>query len=154
MSDAIKAILDHPDFPQRLAWWREDFGPDQAIIKEGDVTRDLYLIESGILRVNKDVEVTEERHMQSGLLELSAGDIFGELNLFGESTRSASVVAMSQGVLIHIDGNELSKFMDQHIELGYALLKEFFIRDAAALDFSNMRYSVLYARQLLQDDES
>ena len=153
MSAALQAILAHPDFPQRLAWWREDFGPEQAIIKEGDVTRDLYLIERGVVRVNKDVEVTEERHMQSGLLELSGGDIFGELNLFGEATRSATVVAMTRGVLIHIDGNELSKFMDQHIELGYALLKEFFIRDAAALGYSNQRYSTIYARQLRQDDE-
>ena len=154
MSAAMQAILEHPDFPQCFAWWREEVGPEQAIIKEGDVTRDLYLIERGVVRVNKDVEVNEGRHMQSGLLELSVGDIFGELNLFGEASRSASVVAMSQGVLIHIDGNELSKFMDQHIELGYALLKEFFIRDAAALDFSNQRYSTIYARQLRQDDES
>jgi len=153
MSATLQTILEHPDFPQRLAWWREDFGPEQAIIKEGDNARDLYLIERGVLRVNKDVEVTEERHMQSGLLELSAGDVFGELNLFGKATRSASVVAMTQGVLVHIDGNELAEFMDQHIELGYALLKEFFNRHAVALGYSNQRYSTIYARQLRQDDE-
>ena len=34
MSAALQAILEHPDFPQRLAWWREDIGPEQAIIKE------------------------------------------------------------------------------------------------------------------------
>ena len=154
MSAALQTILEHPAFPQRLAWWREDFGPGQAIIKEGDITRDLYLIERGVVRVNKDVEVTEERHMQSGLLELSAGDVFGELNLFGEALRSASIIAMTPGVLIHIDGNELSKFMDQHIEHGYALLKEFFISHAAALGYSNQRYSIIYARQLRQDDEN
>jgi CRP-like cAMP-binding protein len=154
MSAALQAILERPDFPQRLAWWREDFGPEQVIIKEGDVTRDLYLIERGVVRVNKDVEVAEDRHMQSGLLELSAGDVFGELNLFGKATRSASIIAMTPGVLIHIDGNELSGFMDQHIELGYALLKEFFIRHAAALGYSNQRYSNIYARQLRQDEKN
>jgi CRP-like cAMP-binding protein len=153
MSAALQNILEHPDFPQRLAWWREDFGPDQAIIKEGDITRDLYLIESGVVRVNKDVEVTTDRHMQSGLMELSAGDIFGELNLFGETTRSASVIAMTRGVMVHIDGNVLLEFMDQHIVLGYALLKEFFILHAVALGLSNERYGLLYARQLRQDDE-
>ncbi len=153
MPAAIQAILDHPDFPQRLAWWREDFDLGQVIIKEGDITRDLYLIESGVVRVNKDVEVTEDRHMQSGLVELSEGEFFGELNLFGETTRSASVVAMNKGVLIHIDGNTLLEFMDQHIDLGYALLKELFIRISDALSFSNDRYSALYARQLRQDDE-
>ena len=153
MSAAIQAILDHPDFPHRIAWWREDFGPGQVIIKEGDVTQNLYLIESGVLRVNKDVEVSEGRHMQSGLLELSEGEFFGELNLFGETTRCASIVALNKGVLIHIDGKALLEFMDQHIDLGYALLKELFIRASDALSFSNDRYSALYARQLSQDDE-
>ncbi len=154
MPDVIKAILDHPDFPRRKAWWREDFGAGQAIIEEGDITRDLYLIESGRVRVNKDVEITGDRHVQSGLLELGAGEIFGELNLFGMTTRSASVVALTKGVMIHIDGNVLSAFMDRHIELGYALLKEFFVQVSAALSVSNGRYSALYARQLHQDDES
>ena len=153
MLAGIQTILDHPDFPRRTAWWREDFGAGQAIVEEGDITRDLYLIESGVVRVSKDVKVTEDRHVQSGLLELSAGEIFGELNLFGMTTRSASVVALTKGVMIHIDGNALSEFMDRHIELGYALLKEFFIRHATALGLSNDRYSDLYARQLRQDDE-
>ncbi len=91
--------------------------------------------------------------MQSGLLELGEGELFGELNLFGETTRSASIVAMSKSVLIHIDGNVLLEFMDQHIDLGYALMKEFFVRATVALGVSNDRYSALYARQLRKDDE-
>ena len=42
--------------------------------------------------------------------------------------------------------------MEQHIELGYALLKEFFIMHADTLSFSNDRYSSLYARKLSQDE--
>jgi len=38
MSAALQAILEHPDFPECFAWWREEVGPEQAIIKEGDVT--------------------------------------------------------------------------------------------------------------------
>lgn len=152
MSAALQAIMEHPDFPRRRAWWREDFGPGQAIVEERDSTRDLFLIESGVVRVNVDVEISESRHMQSGLLELSAGEVFGELSLFGGVTRSASVVALVPGVFIHFDGNALGEFMDQHIELGYALLKEFFIRHSAALSDSNERYSALYARQLRRDE--
>ena len=153
MSAALQAILDHPDFPQRRAWWREDFGPEQAIVEENDRCRDLFMIESGVVRVNKDIAVTEERHMQSGLLELCNGEIFGELSLFGDVVRSASVVALTKGVLVHVDGILLAKFMDQHSELGYALLKEFFICHSAALSDCNQRYSALYARQLREDGE-
>ncbi len=152
MSAALQAILDHPAFPQRHAWWREDFGPGQAIVEEYHRSRDLFMIESGVVRVNKDIAVTEERHMLSGLLELSKGEIFGELCLFGDVVRSASVVALARGVLIHVDGILLAKFMDQHVELGYVLLKEFFIHHAAMLSDGNERYSALYARQLLEDD--
>ena len=151
MSAALQAILDHPGFPRRTAWWREDFGPGQTIVEEKAVTRDLFLIESGVVRVNKDIEVTAERHMQSGLLELSAGEIFGELNLFGNVTGSATVIALTKGVVIHVDGKLLAEFMGQHLELGYSLLKEFFIRHSAALSDSNERYSALYARQLRED---
>ena len=50
-------------------------------------------------------------------------------------------------------GKALLEFMDLHLDLGYALLKELFIRASDALSFSNDRYSALYARQLSQDDE-
>ena len=148
MSVAIRTILDHPEFPQRKAWWREDFGPDQIIIEEGAAGRDLFLIESGVVRANKDVEVTPEQHMQSGLIELSAGDTFGELTLFGTTSRLVSVVALSQSVIIHIDGKQFAAFMDRFPELGYAVLKEFFIKHVELLRMANYRLSGLYADKL------
>ena len=152
MSAALQTILEHPDFQPCHGWRREDFSSGQSIVDENDHSRDLFLIERGLVRINMNIEVTEERHMQSGLLEMSSGEVFGELSLFGEVTRSASVVALTEGVLIRIDGNLLVAFMDQHIELGYTLLKEFFIRHSGALSDSNERFSTLYARHLRADE--
>ena len=152
MPAALQAILEHPDFPRHHGWWREDYTSGQSLVDENDTSRDLFLIESGLVRVNRNIEVTEGRHMQSGLLELGAGEVFGELSLFGDVTRSASVIALTEGVLLRIDGNVLAEFMDQHIALGYALLKEFFIRHSAALSHSNERFSALYARHLRSDE--
>ena len=154
MSTALQAILEHPDFQPSHGWRREDFSSGQSIVDENDLSRDLFLIERGLVRINMNIEVTEGRHMQSGLLEMSSGDVFGELSLFGEVNRSASVIALTEGVLIRLDGNLLVAFMDQHIELGYTLLKEFFIRHSAALSNSNERFSALYARHLRADDGS
>ena len=148
----LQTILEHPDFPRHPGWRREEFTSGQSIIDENDTSRDLFFIESGLVRVNRNIEVTEGRHMQSGLLELGAGDVFGELSLFGDVTRSASVIALTEGVLIRLEGNVLAAFMDQHMALGYALLKEFFIRHSAALSHSNERYSALYARHLRSDE--
>lgn len=148
MSAAIQAILAHPEFPQREAWWKEQFDPRYTIIEEGDASRDLFLIERGVVRINKAVEIGPDEEMQSGLVEMSAGDTFGELNLYGTTSRIASVVALSQTELVHIDGNALTHFMDRFPELGYPLLKEFFIKHAALLRQANYRLSGLYADRL------
>lgn len=151
MTPAFKALLEHPEFPRRSAWWKEDFGPGQLIIQEGEIGRDVFLIESGVVRINKDIEISPDEHMQSGLLELCAGDTFGELNLFGTTSRIASVVALSQSVLIHIDGKQLTDFMEAHPELGYPLLREFFIKHADLLKQANYRISGLYSEKLQQE---
>jgi CRP-like cAMP-binding protein len=148
MSAAIQAILEHPDFPRRKAWWKEDFEPQHTIIEEGDASRDVFLIERGVVRINKSVEIGPDQEIQSGLLELSAGDTFGELNLFGTTSRIASVIALSQSALIHINGDALTQFMDRYPELGYPLLKEFFIKHADLLRRANYRLSGLYADRL------
>lgn len=148
MSAAIQAILAHPEFPRHEAWWMEEFGPRHTIIEEGDANRDVFMIERGVVRINKAVEIGPDEEMQSGLLELSAGDTFGELNLFGTTSRIASVVALSQTELVHIDGNILTQFMDRYPELGYPLLKEFFIKHADLLRQANYRISGLYADRL------
>lgn len=148
MTPAFTALLEHPEFPRRSAWWKEDFGPGQKIIEEGESGQDVFLIESGVVRINKDIEISPDEHMQSGLLELSAGDTFGELNLFGTTSRVASVVALSQSVLIHIDGKQLTHFMETHPELGYPLLREFFIKHAGLLKQANYRISGLYSEKL------
>jgi CRP-like cAMP-binding protein len=148
MSAAIRAILEHPEFPRRKAWWKEDFGPQHTIIEEGDASRDVFFIESGVVRINKAVEIGPDQEFQSGLLELSGGDSFGELNLFGTTSRIASVIALSQTVLIHINGDALTQFMDRNPALGYPLLKEFFIKHADLLRQANYRLSGLYADRL------
>ena len=148
MSEALYNILKHPQFPQDRVWWNEFFDPDDLILKEGEPSRDLYLIISGTVRVNMKVEVDDARVMQSGLIELTHGDTFGELNLYGLSERTASVVALSATEVIRIDGKALSTFMDAHPELGYPVLKHYFLLHADLLRSLNIKVSRLYAAEL------
>ncbi|MGB7934549.1 MAG: hypothetical protein WCH04_20450 [Gammaproteobacteria bacterium] len=71
MSEALHEILKHPQFPREEVWWEERFAPDDTILKEGESSRDLYLIVSGTVRINMQVEVDHARVMQSGLIELT-----------------------------------------------------------------------------------
>jgi CRP/FNR family cyclic AMP-dependent transcriptional regulator len=148
MSEALQSILRHPQFPQDKVWWEEFFDPDDTILKEGEASRDLYLIVSGTVRVNMQVQVDDSRVMQSGLVELTRGDTFGELNLYGQSERTASVVALSDIEVIRIDGRALSSFMDAHPQLGYPVLKHYFLLHAELLRSLNIKVSGLYAAKL------
>jgi CRP/FNR family cyclic AMP-dependent transcriptional regulator len=148
MSEALYAILRHPDFPRGKVWSEEYFSPEDVILREGEASRDLYLIVGGTVRVNRQVEVDDTRSMQSGLIELTHGDTFGELNLYGQAERSASVVALSDTEVIRIDGKALSAFMDAHPELGYAVLKHYFLLHAELLRSLNIKVGGLYAAEL------
>ncbi len=95
-------------------------------IREGEKERKMYLIERGSLRVSCRVELEDNRAIQPGLHDLGAGDLFGELALFEAHPRTASVVAIDEGELLEIDCRRLSAYLEQHPEIGYAILKIMF----------------------------
>lgn len=101
--------------------------PNERIIRQGDHDRYLYVLQSGKVRVSARVGIEGERHIQPGLVDLGPGAVFGELNLFEAGTRSASVVAIEEGCLLRIDAARLVDFLDQHPDLGYQLLRHFFL---------------------------
>jgi CRP-like cAMP-binding protein len=111
MSESLDSILKHPEFPRGKLWRETFYGPDDMILRQGETRRDLYLIASGTGRVNRQVEVDDARIVPSGLIEPTHGDTFGELNLYGQADRSASVVALSDAEIVRIDGKALSAFM-------------------------------------------
>lgn len=83
---------------------------------EGDA---MYLIVSGRLKVVSTIEDGKE-----ALLDfLHDGDYFGELSLFDQELRSASVIAVEDSVLIRISRAELLGFLQRHPEANLILLR-------------------------------
>lgn len=72
----------------------------KTIIREGGYANDLYAIEEGTVRVERDGE---------HLADLGPGDVFGEQGLLEKSQRSATVIATSPVRLIKIEHWELSR---------------------------------------------
>jgi CRP-like cAMP-binding protein len=64
-------------------------GPNDVLIREGDVSDQLFLLMSGRMRVTKGVEGTEFT-----MNEIGAGELLGEVAAFDQQPRSASVVAL------------------------------------------------------------
>ncbi len=148
MSEALQTILNHGEFPSGKYWEEVQYEAGETILREGDTSRDIYLIINGVVRVNMAVDVSPEQHLESGLMEMTHGETFGELNLFGLADRVASVVAMSTTRLIRIDGAALTVFMDRYPELGYPVLKEYLVKHAEMLRSAKERIGELYADKL------
>ncbi|MFC1684964.1 Crp/Fnr family transcriptional regulator [Pseudomonadota bacterium] len=145
MISSIKEIIENSDFPEGTVWKRRSFQSHEAIVQEGDDGQTLFLITAGTLRVTASVIIEEDRRVQPGLCDLSAGDLFGELCLFGNHPRSASVVAVTDGELIEIDAKQLRTYMDANPETGYLILKELFDTITQRLNKANKRAEQLFS---------
>tara|TARA_B100001971_G_C18268036_1_gene596494 strand:- start:65247 stop:65687 length:441 start_codon:yes stop_codon:yes gene_type:complete len=77
---------------------------DTVICKEGDLTKDLYVIVSGKLMV-----CSRNNTMVTPLAYLSDGDYFGEFSFFDNQARSADVIAVKETKLLKIPQAELKK---------------------------------------------
>ncbi|MFT5127537.1 MAG: ABC-type bacteriocin/lantibiotic exporter with double-glycine peptidase domain [Rhodothermales bacterium] len=98
--DALHALLD--------ALEPESVSAGQMLIREGDPSGPLYIVESGQFRVcrgGKDLAFI--RH----------GDFFGELSSLRGSARSASVVALSDSNVWRLTPEKIAAITDAHPEL-------------------------------------
>ncbi len=126
MENLIKEILSDPTFIQGVAWKRWHFYAGEVIVKEGDVAKSLFLVEKGKLRVSVHVELEEHRNMKTGVGDLEKGDIFGDTCLHESSVRTASVIAMTDGCLLEINGEKLGEYLDARPNKGYLFYKKLF----------------------------
>ncbi len=95
------------------------YSKGETIIHQDDDGSSMYLIISGRLKVVSTIEDGKE-----ALLDfLHDGDYFGELSLFDQESRSASVIAVEDSILIHISRAELLGFLERHPEANLILLR-------------------------------
>ncbi|HEX8066554.1 MAG TPA: Crp/Fnr family transcriptional regulator [Thermoleophilaceae bacterium] len=90
----------------------------EAVFREGDTGDTCYVIRAGSVRVTR-------RHSDGRtitLAELREGDIFGELAMFGDETRSATVEAMEDTEGIALLAGDLRRTMLAHPAIAVAML--------------------------------
>jgi CRP-like cAMP-binding protein len=144
-STVIPELLASPDFRRAVDWRRRPFAAGEVIVQEGQLDRSLFLIEEGSADVVCDVWLEDDKHIRPGIWVLGPGDLFGELVLFDQRPRAASVVARTPGRVVAIDAESLRAFLDGHPELGYRLLKELFALLTERLRRANQRLESVFA---------
>ncbi|TAK59989.1 cyclic nucleotide-binding domain-containing protein [Methylobacter sp.] len=145
MENLIKQIIDDQSFPKGVAWQRWKFYANEVIVKEGDVAKSLFFVESGQLRVSVHVELEERRNLKTGVGDLGKGDLFGDTCLHESSVRTASVIAITDGCLLEINGEKLGEYLDAHPTKGYLFYKELFEILFKRLSSGNRRIEYLLA---------
>ena len=101
----------------------------EAIVRQGEMGNCMYMIQSGTVEV---VQEQEGRHVR--LTTLGEGDIFGEMALFEQQPRSATVRAVGEARVLTIDKRVFFRQVHRDPTLAFNVLKKMskHIRDTSA----------------------
>ncbi len=87
-----------------------DFEPGQVVFREGDSSDTCYVVRSGRARAVRE-------HSDGRIITLATfgpGDIFGELAMFEDERRSATVEATEQTTVVAVLGPDMRRLMNEH----------------------------------------
>lgn len=97
--------------------------PSEVIIQQGEDSSEVYFLISGRLAVLIQSENGENRKVN----EIPCGEIFGEMSLFQQSKRTATLVAIRQSLALVIKGPVFAELMEREPAL-YRYISETLIR--------------------------
>jgi CRP/FNR family transcriptional regulator len=93
------------------------FEPGQAVFREGDASDTCYVVREGharAVRTHRDRTIT--------LATFGPGDIFGELAMFEDERRSATVEAIQTTSVVGVLGPDMRRLMTEHPEISTRLV--------------------------------
>jgi CRP/FNR family transcriptional regulator len=86
------------------------FAPGQAVFREGDASDTCYIVREGHARAIR----THPDGRTITLATFGPGDIFGELAMFEDERRSATVEAIEQTSVVGVLGPDMRRLMGEH----------------------------------------
>ena len=89
------------------------FDPGEQVFKEGDRGDTLYLVLEGDVAVIKDCNLAKEIELDS----ISAGDYFGEMALFGDDRRSATIRVKKASRFLTLNKQELQEIVREYPQI-------------------------------------
>ncbi len=107
----VFATLEHADLERiaQLAVPRQ-FEPGQVVFREGDASDTCYIVRSGQARAIR----THGDGRTITLATFGPGDIFGELAMFEDERRSATVEAVEPTSVVAVLGPDMRRLMSEH----------------------------------------
>ena len=108
---------------------RVRFPKGQSILTEGQTGETLYIMEEGMVEISKTLVMGKgqenSRDRDKVLTKLSAEDhaIFGEVALFEQSKRTATVVALTDCLLLEISKPDFLRLAEENPRVGYKITR-------------------------------
>ena len=94
------------------------FNAGEVVVREGDASNTCYVVRSGHARAIR--EHSDGRSIT--LANFGPGDIFGELAMFDDERRSATIEALESLETIAILGHDMRRLLHQHPDIAVKLL--------------------------------
>ena len=85
-----------------------------VVIREGDQDESIYLVVKGTVRISKD---------GVPLAEYGPGSFFGEMSLFMEGVRTATVTAQTPVLLLRLERNHFVRVVQKHPEIAISVCR-------------------------------
>lgn len=106
----------------------------EILVKEGDESDRIYIVMAGEIAVS----IRNQSGDEVTVATIGTGKVIGEMTLFGESKRSATCRAASDGVdLIAISNEKALQIIDQHPQARHGLVMELTRRSRSMLQYIN-----------------
>jgi len=94
------------------------FGPGEAVFREGDASDTCYVVREGHARAIR----THGDGRTLTLANFGPGDIFGELAMFEDEKRSATVESIETMSVVGVLGPDMRRLMTEHPEIAKRLV--------------------------------
>jgi CRP/FNR family cyclic AMP-dependent transcriptional regulator len=111
LSDDVLASISHVALMRR-------FPRGQVVVRAGESCDYVYIILTGNLKVS----VSDENGREAILSVLGQGEVFGEMGMFDDQARSASVVAVTVTDLVMIARHSFRVLMQDHFEVSWRVM--------------------------------
>jgi CRP/FNR family cyclic AMP-dependent transcriptional regulator len=95
-----------------------EYQPGNVIFREGDTGNEMFIIQSGRVRITKNVKGED-----TTLVELGSGDFFGEMAVIDKEPRSANAIAVESSRLIALDEEVFEMHMQTNPKIVKKILK-------------------------------
>lgn len=95
------------------------FPPGTVLCHEGESGREMYVIQSGKIKISKKV-----RNEEQTLATIGAGEFFGEMAILNNKPRSATATVLEESKVLVIDPKTFESMVKNNTEIAVRMIKK------------------------------